>query len=92
MRAYGSRHPGAAPVWHAQADGAAWRVPLWADELPDGSQVIAAPSATVQKLWWPPSMSSPARSVHMGRSCASARRAGAAACWLKPRFPTCHVL
>ena len=63
------------------------RVPLWADELPDGSQVIAAPSATVQKLWWPPSMSSPAWSVHMGRSCAWARRAGAVACRLKPRFP-----
>ncbi len=25
MRAYGSRHPGAAPVWHAQADSAACR-------------------------------------------------------------------
>jgi hypothetical protein len=33
MRAYGSRHPGAAPVWHAQADSAAGR--LVSTEAPD---------------------------------------------------------
>ena len=46
MRAYESRHPGAAPVWHAQADSAACK--LVSTEAPDRSGVPALRGARLQ--------------------------------------------
>jgi hypothetical protein len=45
-RAYGSRHPGAAPVWHAQADSAACR--LASTQAPGRSGVPALRGARIQ--------------------------------------------
>ena len=47
MRAYGSQHPGAAPVWHAQADSAACR-PV-STEPPGRSEGV--PALRGARLW-----------------------------------------
>ena len=82
MRAYGSRPPGTAPVWHAQADSAAWRLVF--TERP----TLGRPGATRRA---PPGhrRAVSARHTHLSASNRAEQR-GHVAHWRK-REPRSHV-